>query len=87
LSTQQHFEICLFARYFFIFPHHHKPAMPTLRYKANDTEVLIDLQKGYISRYRQKRDRLVAPAKEQVPQLYSPLASSIATQWYSAIAE
>ena len=24
---------------------------------------------------------------EQVPQLYSPLASSIASQWYSAIAE
>jgi len=29
----------------------------------------------------------VAPAVEQVPQLYSPAASSIASQWYSAIAE
>lgn len=34
-----------------------------------------------------KRTSLVAPAVEQMPQLYSPLASSIASQWYSAIAE
>jgi hypothetical protein len=34
-----------------------------------------------------KSTSVVAPAVEQVPQLYSPLASSIASQWYSAIAE
>ena len=34
-----------------------------------------------------KKAPLVAPAVEQVPQLYSPTASSIASQWYSAIAE
>jgi hypothetical protein len=34
-----------------------------------------------------KKAPFVAPAVEQVPQLYSPLASSIASQWYSAIAE
>ena len=41
---------------------------------------------GYESSTK-KRTSLVAPAVEQVPQLYSPLASSIASQWYSAIAE
>ena len=30
---------------------------------------------------------VVAHAVEQVPQLYSPAASPIAPQWYSAIAE
>ena len=39
------------------------------------------------NRQRKKRTSLVAPDVEQVPQLYSPLASSIASQWYSAIAE
>ena len=43
--------------------------------------------KAHASTKSPKRDGVVAPAVEQVPQLYSPLASSIASQWYSAIAE